>query len=387
MAPAPLDATASDAPAPAVEPPAEAAPDLPPATIPGFDTDRLNAARERLRASAEPADDEVDDDGSAAEAVAAASAPSATADSAAAEADASTGDGAPPADTPPADAAPGTPAEPRPDAPHTGAATTANTRAGHPAKAPLPAVVAKPPAGPPAPWLPAALKRLAAHDPETAGRIVVGMLPAQGLVTQRRLSYDLVLSDRGTVAVDVADGRAAVRALEGPRSPRQLDFRVLSDHAGLGRLLLTRRGLRRRARVRGSRRRLRELRRLAREPLALRDLAASGATLEPALALWLGALAIDSAATFGHRFTIAHAPLPGGPPDAWMRIQHGAPIAVLRTRPGEDPAVTVRCTRGALLALLTGMPVPAGQGAAVDGDIEALDRVRAWIRQTEFPGH
>ncbi|HST40355.1 MAG TPA: hypothetical protein VLK58_12650, partial [Conexibacter sp.] len=118
---------------------------------------------------------------------------------------------------------------------------------------------------------------------------------------------------------------------------------------------------------------------------ALRDLAASGATLEPALALWLGALAIDSSATFGHRFTIAHAPLPGGPPDAWMRIQHGAPIAVLRTRPGEEPAVTLRCTRGALLALLAGMPVPAGEGAAIDGDLVALDRVRGWIRRTEFP--
>ncbi|MDR9370952.1 hypothetical protein Q5424_17785, partial [Conexibacter sp. JD483] len=239
------------------------------------------------------------------------------------------------------------------------------------------------PSGPPAPWLPRALKRLAAEDPETAGRILVGILPAQGLVSQQ-VSYDLVLTDRGTVAVDVHDGHTCVRPLDGPRSSRATDLRVTTDHAGLAKLLLRRRGLRRRARIKGSRRKLRELRRLAREPLALRDLASSGATLEPALALWLAALAIDSSATFGNRFTIAHAPLPGGPPDAWMRIQHGAPIAVLRTRPGEEATVTLRCTRGALLAVLAGVTPPPGEGAAIDGDLKALERLRGWIRATEF---
>lgn len=326
-APAP-PADASGSAAPDAAPAASAASEPAPA-LAGFDANRLNAARERLRANApqEPAEPDT---------AAAASAP----------------------------LVPAAPVVPKL------------------AVAPLPVV----PARAPEPWLPDALRQLAREDPETAGRILVGMLPAQGLVAQRSLSYDLVLADRGTVAVDVVEGRTHVRARDAVRPSSEVDFRVATSHAGLARLLLSRRGLRRRARVRGSRKRLRELRRLAREPLALRDLAASGSTLEPALALWLAALAIDSSATFGHRFTIAHAPLPGGPADAWLRIQHGAPLTVLRTRPGEDPIVTLRCTRGALLALLAGVAPPPGEGAAIDGDLGALERVRAWIRATEFPG-
>jgi hypothetical protein len=368
-------ARAADAAPARPAPGADAAPASPAAdrdepALAGFDAARLAAARERLRAATPP---EPEPDVAASEPVAAADAPAPQAPAPPApSADPAAGE--PPASAPPADA-PADPAStpaPAADKPAPGALTLVPT-------------VVEVPLAPPAPWLPAALRRLLASDPETAGRIVVGMLPAQGLAAQRDLSYDLVIADRGTVAVDVRDGRATVRALEGPRQGQPLDFRVTATHARLARLLLGRRGLRRRAKVRGSRRRLKELRRLTQEPLALRDLAASGATLEPALALWLAALAIDPADTFGHRFTIAHAPLPGGPPDAWLRIQQGMPPAVLRTRPGEQPAVTLRCTRGALLALLAGVPPLPGEGAAIDGDLTALERVRGWIRATEFP--
>jgi hypothetical protein len=249
-----------------------------------------------------------------------------------------------------------------------------------------PASIALPPSGPAAPWLPAALRRLARDDPRTAGRLLAGMLPAQGLVTQRALAYDLVLVDGGTLSVTVGDTGTTVRQQAQPRAKAEVDFRVSTDEAGLARLLLgPRRPLRLRTRVRGSRRRLRELRRLAREPLALRDLASSGATLDPVLAFWLASLAIDPADTFAHRFTVAHAPLPGGPPAAWLRIRQGAPLAVLATRPGEAPAVTLRSTRGALLALLAGIDAPPGQAAAIDGDRAALELLRTWIRRTEYP--
>lgn len=250
------------------------------------------------------------------------------------------------------------------------------------AERPAPAAAA----GAPSPWLPDALRRLVREDPDTVGRILVGMLPAQGLVTQRSFACDVVIEERGTVAVDVAAGAATVRPAEGPRPKRQRDVEIATTHAGLGRLLAGRRGLRRRARVRGKHRRVRELRKLARTPLALRDLAGAGAVLEPALAFWLAALAIDPAQTQGHRFTIAHAPLPGGPADAWLRIQDGGALAVMRTKPGEAPAVTLRCTRGALLALLAGVDPPPGEGAAVDGDLAALELLRGWIARTEFPG-
>ncbi|MCW2953246.1 MAG: Chromosome segregation ATPase-like protein, partial [Conexibacter sp.] len=245
---------------------------------------------------------------------------------------------------------------------------------------------ALPPAGPPAPWLPAALRRLTRDDPRTAGLLLTGMLPAQGLVSQRPLAYDLVLADRGTLSVTVGLTGTTVRQVPQPRAKAEVDFRVSTDAAGLAKLLLgPRRPLRFGTRVRGSRRRLRELRRLAREPLALRDLASSGATLDPVLAFWLASLAIDPADTLAHRFTVAHAPLPGGPPAAWLRIQQGGPPAVLATRPGEAPAVTLRTTRGALLALLAGIDPPPGEAAAIDGDRAALELLRSWIRRTEYP--
>ena len=243
------------------------------------------------------------------------------------------------------------------------------------------------PVGLPSPWLPAALRTLTRDDPETAGRIIAGMLPAQGLVTHRALSYDLVLSGR-CIAVDVDSEGTRVTPRERPRGRGNVDFRVTTDAAGLARLLYARRGLlRRRARVRGSHRRLRELRRLANEAIALRDLAGAGATLDPVLALTLAALAIDPVHTYGHRFTIAHAALAGGPADAWLRIQNGAPPAVLRARPGEQPVATIRCTRGALLPVLSGIAPPRGEAAAaIDGDAEALTLVRGWIARVEFPG-
>lgn len=263
----------------------------------------------------------------------------------------------------------------------------ATTAPEEPVTAAAPATVPPPglPAGPPAPWLPTALRRLAQDDPATAGRVLLGMLPAQGLVTQRELHYDLVLAGRGCIGVDVRSDGTRVRPQDTPRARRDVDFRVSADEAGLARLLLGRRGLRRRARVRGSRRRLRELRRLASEPLTLRDLGAAGALLDSALAFQLVALAIDPAQTAGQCFTIAHTPFAGGPADAWLRIKDGENPLVLTTRPGEQLAATIRSTRGALLPLLAGIAPPPGEAAAIDGDPTPLTLLRTWIAATEFP--
>ena len=246
--------------------------------------------------------------------------------------------------------------------------------------------VPEPPTGPLAPWLPAALRKLAGEDARAAGRILTAMLPAQGLVTERKLRYDLVLTDRGSViGVDVGEGGTSVRPSGQPRSRRDVDFRLTTDEETLARLLLSRRGRRRGARLRGSRRRLRELRRLGSEPLALSDLAHAGAMSDPLLALAIVALAVEPAATYGHRFTIAHAPLAGGPADAWLRIQNGVSVTAVRTCPPERPTLTIRSTRGALLPLLAGVDPPPGESAVLDGDPGALTLLRGWIARTEFP--
>ncbi|MFL5816640.1 MAG: hypothetical protein ACJ76L_03470 [Conexibacter sp.] len=243
------------------------------------------------------------------------------------------------------------------------------------------------PAGPPTPWLTAALQRLLAREPETAGRLVVGLLPAQGLAADRPLRYDLLLVGRGCFGIDVEPGataRVTPRSAPRPRSAR--DLSVAADATGLARLLHGRRALLRRpARVRGGRKALRELRRIARAPVGLRDLGSAGVTLEPSLALRLVALAIDPAATRGERFAIAHAPLAGGPVDAWLRITDGAVPEVCDRAPAEPVRLTFRCTRGALLALIAGVEPPAGESGSFEGDDAALMLLRSWIAQTEHP--
>ncbi|HEU4702269.1 MAG TPA: hypothetical protein VFS37_07265, partial [Conexibacter sp.] len=158
------------------------------------------------------------------------------------------------------------------------------------------------------------------------------------------------------------------------------------DAVGVARLLHGRRTLLRRpARVRGGRKALRELRRLARAPLGLRELGGAGVALEPALALRLLALAIDAEATQGERFAVAHAPLAGGPVDAWLRIADGAEPAVVTQPPAEPTRLTLRCTRGALLALVAGVEPPPGEAGTLDGDDAALALLRGWIARAEYP--
>jgi hypothetical protein len=243
------------------------------------------------------------------------------------------------------------------------------------------------PAGPSASWMTAALQRLLATEPEIAGRIAVGLLPAQGLAADRPLRFDLLLSGRGCLAVDVEPGApATVAARQAPRPRTARDLSVAGDAAGVARLLHGRRSLLRRpARVRGGRKALRELRRLARAPLGLRDLGSAGVAIEPALALRLVALAIDPAATQGERFAVAHAPLAGGPVDAWLRIADGARPTVATQPPPEPTRLTLRCTRGALLALIAGVEPPAGEAGTLEGDDPALALLRTWIAQTEHP--
>jgi hypothetical protein len=243
------------------------------------------------------------------------------------------------------------------------------------------------PVGPPAPWLTAALQSLLATEPDTAGRLVVGLLPAQGVGAERPLRCDLLLAGRGCLAVDVEPGApASIVSRPAPRPRSARDLSISGDAAGLARLLHGRRTLLRRpARVRGARKALRELRRLAQAPLGLRELGGTGVALEPALALRLIALAIDPAATQGERFAIAHRPLAGGPVDAWLRIADGAPPAVVTSAPSEPTRLTLRCTRGALLALIAGVDPPPGEAGTLDGDDAALALLRSWIARTEHP--
>jgi hypothetical protein len=138
------------------------------------------------------------------------------------------------------------------------------------------------------PWLPRALRELAARDPEAAIRLGVQLLPAQTLAADDPLDYDLRVEGLGWHAVALGKGRGSIATLHKPRPRRQTDFRLALDAPALGRAA-GRRAARARCAGRGARasagtlRRRRALRRLPAAPLDLADLAEAGVWPDPGL--------------------------------------------------------------------------------------------------------
>jgi hypothetical protein len=250
-----------------------------------------------------------------------------------------------------------------------------------------PAAPVAPARAPVAPWIGAALRRLADGDPAQAGRLLVRLLPAQHLVHPDRLAYDLYLADVGCVHVTAGDGATAVLT-DNLRRPRaELAFTVIGDLAGAGRLV-TRGPLRRLftrhvARVDGRRRACAPLRALAGAELSLAELEATGVTLDPALALTLVASMIDPRATAGERFTIAHRAATGAPGGAYLQVRAGDPPVVTAAPPLGPVVTSVICPPELLLAVLAGDREAA---TGIHGDRRPLGLLERWIARAQQPG-
>jgi hypothetical protein len=131
-------------------------------------------------------------------------------------------------------------------------------------------------------WFPRTFRQLAAEDPREAGRLLLQLLPAQGLVWPEDLAYTLNIAETGFVAVTVSGDETTVQPLLGLDLTQPPALRT--DLAGLARAVIARRGWPRiGARVSGTHGTLRPLRALARAPLSLRDLQRQGVQLDPAL--------------------------------------------------------------------------------------------------------
>ncbi len=231
-------------------------------------------------------------------------------------------------------------------------------------------------------WLLRALRTLAKDDPAAAGRIVLGLLPAERLAYDEPLAYDLLLSDAGCIQATTVRG-SATRVADAilPRDLGQIDFRVTGELETLARLLLAgrlrRRFGRRVASVQGDRKALRALTSLVRTPLGLKELYSAGVRLDPPLAFRLAAVMIDRKATASHRFTIAHR----GPAGSWyLKISGTAGPSVSDAPPLGPVATTIVSEPGALVAVLAGEEVP---GVVVRGVAEPLELIRDWIQRAQ----
>jgi hypothetical protein len=237
------------------------------------------------------------------------------------------------------------------------------------------------------PWFPRALRLLAAEDPRAAGRLLLQLLPAQGLVWPEDVAYTLDIADTGCVNVIVSGDTTTIKPLLNVDPVHAPVLRT--DLAGLARTVTARRGWGRiGARLSGSRGRLRPLHALACAPLGLRDLQRQGVRLDPALLLRLLARVIDPAWTAGCELTVGFRCLDLPRASCFVHVSGRTAVAVTSTPPLGQVTGTLSCRSERLLELLLaqdddGMQALRHCGASIGGDAGAVLELLRWLRAVD----
>jgi hypothetical protein len=250
-------------------------------------------------------------------------------------------------------------------------------------------------------WLAPAIRRVAERrDARLAGELVAELLPAQRLVVKRSLSYKLSIAeldrhlhvrldggqaDIGRLAITAPRDQPGRRssAAAPPSAEAGIDFLIEGRAADLAELAAGGAGRRLPGlKVRGSRRRLRTLRRARRRPLALRDLAAARIDVWPGLLLLALAEAIDPRWTVGQRFTLAFAIEGSARATLYVGVCDGEPLTVTRTADVEV-VTTVRLSERAFTCMLAGAPLPVGERVLLEGDQGFLERLVEWADRAQ----
>jgi ribonucleoside-diphosphate reductase beta chain len=210
--------------------------------------------------------------------------------------------------------------------------------------------------------LEAAMRRMAAAEPELAARLVVQALPAAAAPLPPDLSWRLEVQGLGswTVTGNGDGGAASVAAGNGAAGE---DFVLETDPAGLATLAAGASplalALRRRLRVRGRRLRALALRRMD-SSAGPRDLARLGVEVDPDLLFRSLAYAIDPEWTRGHRFSVAYELLGEGGGRWVVEVDDGS-VAVHPGANGSRPEAgsTVRMSVATWRRVLSGELLPA----------------------------
>jgi len=237
-------------------------------------------------------------------------------------------------------------------------------------------------------WLPPALQALATEDPVAAARLVVGMLPLQGLAATRPASYDLEVVELGRFGIDVEPGRLArVEKLDDWRKRKDAEFRLHADTEALVSLVSGApwRRARRKGKLdarRGGRKARVGLAALGTMPLSFAVAARAGLALDVDLPYRVLAKAVDPAWLGEQEFLIAHE-VTDAPGQVYVKAAGSRGLVVSVDPPSELPVATVRSSKAAVLPLVTGEPVPAGDKPALRGDAHALALLREWTSRAQ----
>ncbi len=238
-------------------------------------------------------------------------------------------------------------------------------------------------------WFSVALRRLAEHDLEAAGRVLVAVLPAQAIATPRYGRYDLIVGDHTIFAVDARPLDAQVQRLEDRRPLTETGAWIIGSFEALGRLVLKgRRTLlsrlcRRAVKVKGRRRCLSDLLALVAAPLRIRDLCAVGARVPPDLLLRMIIETARLAPTVSRPLSIQIEPRE--PQESRCTVifdQSGARVLGPGAGPPEPTLVIWASSRG-LMHLVAGLPSPE-DGTATMGSPEPLRLLQDCVRRLEL---
>jgi ribonucleoside-diphosphate reductase beta chain len=233
-----------------------------------------------------------------------------------------------------------------------------------------------------------ALERVADHDPELAARLLLMTLPAAAAAIPATLAYELDVDGVGAYRVSVADGRARVD----PASDGQpTDFSISTDARSLVDLALGRQGplglaLRRRLRIKGSRRRALLLRRMSNGQPGAAEVLRAGGKLDPDLIYRALPYMVDPAWTRGHRFTVAYQLTGEGGGRWYVEARDGERLRVGRDEPERVDAVA-RLSYETYQRLAAGELTPSqamrDRLTDVEGEIYPVTLLGRWIDRAQ----
>jgi predicted nucleic acid-binding Zn-ribbon protein len=255
---------------------------------------------------------------------------------------------------------------------------------------PVPAeALERPPSAPArmpgSPWLPDAITRMLADDPEAARRLLIHLIPGQTAELHQPLDYDIDLVGHGCIAISLGPQGAKVVPISEPRSRPHAQFGLELDALGLVALLVEG-GERARAegtpiRVRGTWRRRRALRAIPPASLRLGELARLNVWPDPALVYRALTHLFEPPWTSGHEFWVAQEVVGKQGGRWWVHVDGAKPVQVTDQPPPDGADASVRMTQAAFQHLLGAEPALRRRGgpkAEMRGDARVLEALGRW---------
>jgi ribonucleoside-diphosphate reductase beta chain len=237
----------------------------------------------------------------------------------------------------------------------------------------------------------AALREIAADDPDLAARLILMTLPATASRMEGDLVYDLEVEGLGTRRVIVAHGRARVQ--DSPDGAGQTDFRIRTDPRTLvdlvtGKSSPIRLMLSRRLRIQGKRRRALRLREMSSAGADLAELVDAGGTLDPDVLYRSLPYLVDPEWTNGHDFTVRYQVTGQGGGEWYVSARDGERLEVTREAPKDrEVAGTARVSFEGYQRMAAGKVSPSKametQLTVVDGQIHPVTVLGRWIDRAQ----